>query len=444
MSGFGPVVTGSLVSGTISRDQKLELLPSRASVRVRRVEVHGREEAVAHAGERVSANLVGVELDDLKRGLTLAAAEAFATTSLVTARVELLQSAKPLKSGACLSFHHFSAETRALLRLSEGTQLASGSSGRVQLRLASPIAAAPGDRFVLRRLSPVETIGGGVVLDPLAPRLSRRTPAENRAALDVLESGSLPDRLVLWVEQGRERGADEPTLAQRAGVAPSEVRAALAAPAAAGRLHALRRSPERYLGESALQKLAGRASREIATLLKAASGAVGVPRRTLLERLLPGAEARWAEAVEAALVRRGVFAVAGDEARPPGREDLAGPERELSARIASAFHAKGLDPPSPADVAAQVGHRPKVVEGLIGYLVKKGELVRLPGGWIVSRQAVDAVASTLRASGKASLEVGEFKEMFHLTRKLAIPLLEQLDALKVTRRVGDRREVLKS
>ncbi|MGH9399568.1 MAG: selenocysteine-specific translation elongation factor, partial [Thermoanaerobaculia bacterium] len=200
--GFGPVVTGSLVSGTISRDQKLELLPRRLPVRVRRAEVHGREEALAHAGERVSANLAGVDLADLKRGQTLATPQAFAVTALVTARVELLAGAK-LKAGDRVSFHHFSAETRAIVGLPETAQLQAGATGRAQLRLAAPVAAAPGDRFVLRRLSPVETIGGGVILDPCAPRLSRRFAAENRALLDVLETGSLSERLALWVEQGR-------------------------------------------------------------------------------------------------------------------------------------------------------------------------------------------------------------------------------------------------
>ncbi len=443
IAGFGPVVTGSLVSGTISRDQKLELLPGRLPVRVRRVEVHGQEEAVAHAGERVSANLVGVELSDLKRGFTLATPRAFAVTSLVTARVELLASARRLKAGDRVSFHHFSAETRAFVSLPEAEELLPGTSGRAQLRLASPVAAAPGDRFVLRRLSPVETIGGGVLLDPLAPRLSRRTAAENQAMLDILEKGSLSERLILWVEQSRERGAGEETLAQRAGVTPSEIRAVLSAPSASEGVHVLRRSPERYMGEAALTKLAGRAGREIATLLAQGSGAVGVPRRTLLERLLPGADPRWAEAVEAALVQRGAYVVAGDEARPPGRDDLGGAERELSDRIAAAFRRKGLDPPSPVDVAAEVNHRPRVVEGLIGYLVKKGALVRLPGGWIVAREAVDDVVAKLKSSGRASLDVGQFKDMFGLTRKLAIPLLEHLDATKVTRRVGDKREIVR-
>jgi selenocysteine-specific elongation factor len=281
------------------------------------------------------------------------------------------------------------------------------------------------------------------VLDPAAPRWTRARAAQNRAALNVLEKGTLAERLSLWISQQRSRGADEETLARRAGVTPAEVREALSASVAAGAVHVLRRSPERYLGEEALGQLADKASREIGTLLTQGTGAVGVPRRTLLERLLPGAEPRWAEAVEAALVKRGAYAVSGDEARPPGREDLASGERELSKRILTVFRRRGLDPPSPADVAAEVQHRPRVVEGLIGYLVKKGSLVRLPGGWLVPREAVDEAATRLRSSGLSSLDVAAFKEMFHLTRKIAIPLLEHLDAAKVTRRVGDRREILR-
>jgi selenocysteine-specific elongation factor len=134
--------------------------------------------------------------------------------------------------------------------------------------------------------------------------------------------------------------------------------------------------------------------------------------------------------------------IAGEEARLPGRSELAGPERDLSERIAALYRERGLDPPSPAEAAESVRHRAKVVEGLIGFLVKRGTLVRLPGGWIVSGTAVDDVAARLRASGKPGVDVAEFKEMFRLTRKLAIPLLEHLDAIKVTRRVGDRREIL--
>jgi len=439
--GFGPVVTGSLVSGAISRDQKLELLPERRAVRVRRLEVHGRETAEARAGERVSANLVGVELSDLERGKVLASPGALPVSALVTASVRLLASSRPVRSGDRFFFHHFSSERRARLRLLGAAQLAPGGSARAQLRLSAPVAAVPGDRFVLRRLSPVETIGGGVILDALWPPVGR-VRLEDVERLDRLESGDLTERCVLWVEQSRERGAGEEELAARAGRSASQIRSALAGPLSEGRIRAPRRSPDRYIAESSLERLAERASAEIAAYLAAEGAAVGMPRRTLLARLLPSAEPRWAEALEAALAARGVFQLAGEEARPPGRADLGSGERDLAERIIAVFRERGLDPPSPAEAAERVRHRPKVVEGLIGYLAKKGDLVRLPGGWLVAREAVDGVVARLRGSGKESIDVAEFKEMFGLTRRLAIPLLEHLDGAKVTRRVGDRREIL--
>jgi len=442
VAGFGPVVTGSLVSGTVSRDQKLDLLPDRKVVRVRRVEVHGHEEDVAKAGERVSVNLTGVELSELHRGQTLATPDRIALSRRILARLELLPDAPRLSSGARVSVYHFSSEARAIVRLVETAVLEPGSSARAELRFVSPVAASPGDRIVVRRLSPVATIGGGVILDPL-PARRRARDAGAAEAFERLETGSLSDRLVLWIEEARERGAGEESLAQRGGIPAAAVREALAAPVAAKRIHLLRRGPDRYVAESALARIAAKASNALASLASASAASVGVSRSTLLQRILPGADPRWAEAVEKALAARGVLVIAGEEARPPGRDDLAAPEKDLSERIAGLYRQRGLEPPSPGEAAAALRHNPKVIEGLIGYLVKKGTLLRLPGGWYIAREVVDDVVSRLRASGKTAFEVPEFKEMFGLTRRLAIPLLEHLDGAKVTRRVGDRREILR-
>ena len=442
VAGFGPVVTGSLLSWRVRKDDRLEILPDRRPVRVRRVEVHGREVDEACAGERVSANLVGADLSDLRRGLVLATPSAFAVSKRLVARLELLPSSPRVKSGDRLSFHHFASESTAAVRVLDGREIAPGGSARVEFRFAIPVPAAPGDRFVVRRLSPVTTIGGGIVLDPRPSALRGRDEETRRRMLDRLERGSLADRLVLWIDEAREHGVDDEDLARRAGVSVEAVREALAGPLAEGRIHAPRRSPDRYVAEAALARLASLASAELDRLAAAGSGAVGVPRQTLLKRILPRAEARWAEAVELALAARGALVLVGDEARAPGRSDLAGADRELSERIAEFFRRRGLDPPSPSETAEVVRHRQKVVEGLIGHLVKTGSLVRLPGGWIVAREAVDTVVERLRARGRKPLDIAEFKEMFGLTRRLAIPLLEYLDGAKVTRRVGDRREIV--
>jgi selenocysteine-specific elongation factor len=442
VAGFGPVVTGSLVSGRIRKDDRLEILPERRPVRVRRVEVHGSEVEEAFAGERVSANLVGAELSDLRRGLVLATPSSLATSRRLLARLELLPGSPRLKSGARIAFHHFASEGTASVRVLEGSEVAPGGTGRVELRFGRPISAAPGDRFVVRRLSPVTTIGGGTVLDPQPSSFRGRDEDIRRRTLDRLEGGSLAERLLVWVEEARDHGIDDEELARRAGVAVAAVRGELAGPLADGRIHAPRRSPDRYLDESALARVASLATTELSRLAAEGSGTVGVPRRTLLERILPRADQRWAEAIESALAARGALTIVGDEARPPGRSDLAGADLDLSERITAFFRRRGLDPPSPSEAAEAVRHRQKVVEGLIGHLVKTGALVRLPGGWIIARESVDSVVERVRAGGKRPLEVSEFKAMFGLTRRLAIPLLEYLDGAKVTRRIGDRREVV--
>src|SRR5262249_28284506 len=235
----------------------------------------------------------------------------------------------------------------------------------------------------------------------------RRSGETARPLLDRLESGSLSDRVELWVEQARERGAGEEELAARAGVSSAEVRQAAATAAAAGRLHVLRRSPERYISEDSLTRLARRASAEIERLLASGAPSVGVPRRTLLARLVTSNDPRWVEAIEKALVARGAYVVTGGEARPPGREDLGGGERDLSERVVRLFRERGLDPPSPGDAASLVGHKPKVVEGLLGYLVKKGSILRLPGGWLIARDAVEDVIARLRTSGRTRVGVPE-------------------------------------
>ena len=134
-------MTGSLISGVISREQKLELLPEGRVVRVRRIEVHGAEVAEARAGERVSANLAGVELAQLRRGQTLAPAGTLPVSKRILARLDLLPGPRPVRNGDRVSFHHFAAESRARVRSLAGREIPAGSSGTVELRLTEPIAA---------------------------------------------------------------------------------------------------------------------------------------------------------------------------------------------------------------------------------------------------------------------------------------------------------------
>ncbi len=189
MKGFGTVVTGTLVAGTIRKEQELEVFPSGKRVRIRGVQVHGAPSESAVAGQRTALNLAGVSTEELARGMTLATAVTFHSTSRVDVLLSLLPSAKPLKDGVRVHFHAYTSETIAEVKLYGAKQLKPGDEQYAQLRLSEPTLLLPGDRFIVRQFSPVVTIGGGVVLD--ASPLTRRQRADDAIAfLKVMEEDS--------------------------------------------------------------------------------------------------------------------------------------------------------------------------------------------------------------------------------------------------------------
>src|SRR5260370_36900130 len=181
MKGFGTVVTGTLVAGTIRKEEELEAFPSGRRVRLRGVQVHGSSAEAAIAGQRTALNLAGVSTEDLARGMTLTTADTFLNTSRVDALLSLLPSAKPFKDGARVHFHAYTAEAIAEVRLYGTKQLKPGDEAYAQLRFAEPMLLLPGDRFIVRQFSPVVTIGGGRVLDAAPVRRSLRVDDSLRA-----------------------------------------------------------------------------------------------------------------------------------------------------------------------------------------------------------------------------------------------------------------------
>src|SRR5712692_3930207 len=188
MKGFGTVVTGTLVAGTIRKEEELEVFPSGKRVRVRGVQVHGSPAEAAVAGQRTALNLAGVYTGDLARGMTLAAAETFHSTLRVDTLLSLLPSAKPLKDGTRVHFHAYTTETIAEARLYGTKQLKPGDEAFAQLRFAEPMLLLPGDRFIVRQFSPVVTIGGGVVLD--SPPTRKQRAEDAIAFLKIMQDGS--------------------------------------------------------------------------------------------------------------------------------------------------------------------------------------------------------------------------------------------------------------
>ncbi|MCM3875371.1 MAG: selenocysteine-specific translation elongation factor [Thermoanaerobaculia bacterium] len=454
MKGFGPVVTGTLDGGRLTALDTLTLFPEQHDVRVRRIEVHGEERKEAWAGERTSLNLAGVERLALRRGQALAARGGLEPSSILTAEVTWLPSMKsPLGDGARLRVHLGTADIAGRVHLlGAGSAKDSpreqaflpGSSGFAQITLESPLPARPGDRFVLRRPSPVETIGGGRVLDAGRPRLRRRSGADAShltQVLSVLSAGDERDLADLFLLEAGPAGLTAARLGVRLGIPASATAGLLDALSSSGR--ALRIAPALHAHAGTASSLAERAAAAFAERRKSGGVSVSFAKSEFAERLgralSPAAVDGWI----AVLLAGKKIALDGDRVVPPGAKaaDLAGDSASFAAKIAEGFRAAGFEPPHPHELARALGTKPAVVEGLVSHLVKSGTLVRLSPDLVVHRDVALAAEKKLDTVRGQTLSVAGFRDLLGLTRKTLIPLLEYFDAKKKTRRMGDVRRV---
>ncbi|MCL4811752.1 MAG: selenocysteine-specific translation elongation factor [Vicinamibacteraceae bacterium] len=451
--GFGTVVTGTLVSGALAVDDELEIAPGGRRVKVRAVQVHGRAAPAAYAGQRVAVNLAGVDVEEIARGQTLAWPASLAATRRFDARLDLLPDAPALRHGARVRVHCGTSEVLGRVSLGGVAAPASGEAalavaaalppgGRayVRLRLEAPVAVTRGDRFIVRSYSPLSTIGGGVVLDPLPERGGIRTAAGHARfrAWDLPGHGGALAALV--ADRGLA-GVSTETLVARLGLGPDEVRTLAADACAGGGVRAV--GPWLVAG-SALDTAARTLLALVATHHEQEPLSEGLPREEARTRLF----ARVPEAVFQQTVDDLVSArrLVGRErlALPTHRVTLGGSD-DLLERVAGAFAGAGLTPADPGAIAAALGADRRRVDEAVMLLTRQRRLVRLDT-LLFDAAALERLKAGVRAFKRAGedtfIDVAAVKERFGLSRKYAIPLLEYLDRERVTRRVGDRRLVL--
>jgi selenocysteine-specific elongation factor len=327
MKGFGTVVTGTLIAGTIRREDELEVFPSGRRVRVRGVQVHGTAADAAVAGQRTALNVAGASTDDLARGMTLAPPGTFECTRRADVLLRLLASApRALKNRARVHFHSYTMET--VVEISRA-QLAPGQEGVARIKLPTAALLLPGDRFIIRQFSPVVTIGGGVVLDA-APLPSR---AGSGDFLKVMAEGG--DEAVLTARVGR-RGPDgisRARLISETGWTRGRIEAALARALGAGRVT---RVGDLLVSSPALQRLQERVVNGTAEFHKGNPLVGGISREQLREQV--GASSEVFDAALGELLREKKIEVAGELVRLPGHGvAMKDEEAESKAIIEQAF-----------------------------------------------------------------------------------------------------------
>src|SRR5579863_334935 len=459
MKGFGTVVTGTLVSGTIHREDELEVFPTGRRVRVRGAQVHGKLADAAIAGRRTALNLAGASTEDLARGMTLAPADTFVTTRRADVWLRLLPStARPLKNRARVHFHSYTMETVAEIgfydappkvptspakdarEMGHQPSLSPGDHAFARIKLAQPALLLPGDHFIIRQFSPVVTIGGGVVLDAAPiPRM-----ADPTGFLNILADGKLESMLEARIARRGHGGISMSGIVRETGWTKRSIENLLEAQLApALQQRRVLRIGDLLVNAPAMSGLQQSIVSTVENFHGKNSLVVGIAKEELREQVKASSEV-FAEAMEA-LVRGKKLEVAGDVVRLPGHGVvMKDEEAESKKKIEAAFADAGLKVPALTEVLAGLKVDKVRAQKIVTLLLRDKVLIKMSDDLVFHRGALEELRRHMAAYKLKSpkIDVARFKEMTGVSRKYAIPLLEYLDRERVTKRVGDAREIL--
>jgi selenocysteine-specific elongation factor len=434
LKGFGTIVTGTAISGSISVDEPVEVLPSNIKSKVRGLHSHGKPMQTAYAGQRVAINLQGVEKEDLKRGDSVVLPGRFIPTKIIDAKVELLQDAPPLKNKVLVHFHLATSETIARVILYGRDELRPGESCYCQYRLQEPIVSMAGDRYIIRRFSPVDTIGGGEVLDPSPPKRKQKDIVEN---LTIFEKSNLAEKISFKVWQSGFHGISTKAIE---GWIKTEI------PSIKESIHKLKEKGLIIdIEDTLIHKTFFEIFREkVLQVLKEFHSKnplkPGMPKeelRVMLKmepKLFTGLIISIKDVViEKEVLRLKTFSTV-----------LSQSDESLKNKIVEMFQIGGFQPPTKEELLHSLKLDYKYLSDILNLLVKEGALVRINDSMYLSASIYNEMIKKLKDffSKKPDMTVAEFRDILSTTRKYALPILEYLDSIKVTLRVGDVRKLL--
>jgi len=442
VSGFGTVVTGTLLSGEIRTGDEVELLPSGLDTRVRSVQTHGRKADLGSAGQRVAVNLQGVEHGDITRGDVVVPRGAFRSTRAVDARLTFLPSApRELKHRATLRLHSATYEVSAQVILLDRDTLRPGESALVQLRLKNRVLLLPGDLFIVRSYSPEITVGGGLVLDPAPPRRRRRS-AQALELLQSLEGGEDGERLRLLTQESLLSGITLEELVVRSGLSVKRTEAALTGLLSQGLLVQMVREPRIFLARESVVALKSLLLAGLDGYLRDNPLKEGIGKEELKARIPRRSDLRFFGPLLASLEKEEKAIVDRDLVKKPGWKAGGEPSGEdLLEKIETTLRDGGMEPPNLKEMGQRLGLGEKELLDHLNLLVRTGRAIKVKSDIFYAPQPLAEIRERLLRHLEAKGEVTppEFREITGLSRKFMMPLLEYFDQEKLTIRVGDKR-----
>jgi selenocysteine-specific elongation factor len=443
MKGFGTVVTGTLISGDIKLGEDVEILPQGVIAKVRGIQIHNQSATTAEAGQRTAINLQGVEKTTIVRGDVLARPQTLSPSIRLDLYIEYLSSnTKKLKNRDLARFHVGTNEVIGRIILLGCEEMEPGSEGFAQIILESSIAAMARDRFVIRSYSPITTIGGGVILDPLPVKKHKRNSEKILREFDLLYSGTDSERVAVIIERSGIEGIEFRQLVIRTGMHQNLLRNMVKSMCSKGQAIVIDADDSRIISFPVYQNLKNRMlleTREYHEKYPLKEGISKGELRNIVGQLI---STRLFNMAVKDLENRKEIVVDRENLRISGHSvDLKGELDDLRVEINGIYIGAGLTPPTIKEVMEKYADRKNMIESVINVMLKEGSLIKINEDLYYHRDVLirlrENYKNILMKDGKAT--PASFKELTGLSRKFIIPLMEYFDITKLTIRAGDHR-----
>lgn len=439
--GFGTVVTGTLFSGSVRVEDRVEIYPKNLQVKVRGLQIHNQSVVEAVAGQRTAVNLQGIEKVELTRGDVLGRPGEFIPTFMLDATLQLLADVpRPLRHRARVRLHLGTSEIMGRVILLDRDELGPGDEAYVQFRLEEPAIALPHDRYVMRSYSPVQTIGGGMLLD-VQPAKHRRGEDGLATHFQRLAQGTPEDVFLHHLQLSKHQGLRLAEFLPRIEISASQLRQVAAALHRRGKARAVNADLGWYLHEQAFRHLTTELREHLATFHRQHPLRPGTSLEDLRTKVR-GLDERVCLLALEVLQTQGEVVVERDRVRLASHQIALDDAREqLLRQVEAAFLAGGYQPPRVEEVFEKLQIGKGHDRELLQVLVDQGRAVRLKENVVFHREVLQKVEATLVQFLREHREITpvEFKDLLGVSRKYAIPLLEYFDSQKLTIRVGDKR-----
>ena len=444
MKGFGTVITGTLISGLTHVGDVVMLYPSRVSSKVRGLQVHNRNVDQAQAGMRTAINFQGLEKIAVNRGDVIAGRDALKTSYMVDVSLHFLKSnPKPIKNRTLVRFHTSTSEILGHLILLDREELSPDQSAAVQIRLNAPVAVVRDDRFVIRSYSPVRTIGGGQILNPI-PRKHKRFIPKVVEGLTALSKSSPADVISHHAHESGYRGVSFSDLMIMTNLPEKELQKVIQELLSTHTLIQSDKENRTYIHALTLEKLKKDVAGNLGNYHHANPLKGGMPKEELKSKFPPTLGVKLYHLILNHLSKHREIVVAEDTLRLSTHKiALKGDQADLRQKIISVYRTGGLQPPYFKEIRQDLGIDPGSAKDVLMLLVDEGQLVKVKEDLYFSAEAVAELKQKLTDFLIRHTEIStpQFKEMTGASRKFVIPLIEHFDAANVTIRIGDIRKL---